>query len=587
MGWQLPNKNENVILIVPPTFWVEAKVLLYSHKLFAYPFLIHRLFDWLSSISKTATLIDCLRDKKTRLLPAGPRTAGPHSARPLPVACWYIGLLRADLIEKLRAAGKPDQVWITSTFTFDQEGIVDVIKLVREVYPDVPIILGGTYPSFFPEAAKRMGADHVHAGLIRQAEDHMGTSIDTSGLAMASRGCPNACSFCGFHMVENLKFMHPVDRILAEVDRLIADDISLIVPYFSNIFAGRHARAAEQLFQALGERDVSFLLWTGLEITAVTPKRARLLRRAGCLDILVPLQTLNPAILAEWGRRGSTATYRDAVAMFKDAGFDNEQIGTDVLIGHPDQSLEEVIRSLCFVWSQGVSPLLLTYTSVPGSKDEKKWTHRIAGIPIESRHPFLFPLADPTYPASDFRQLFVLSRVLPEHIETALGYLDPDSPVPGMIERGLNEFGFDIPQRSIGADLPSKLVDRTTAFLSFSWELVLTLLELGSTAAALPLVDRCERVPVCESRYLEVPRLFFEANEVDAAVRTLQFTAKWLPPSKRTQVLEILGNSDETVASRFLAAVPIVTRALDAWGHSREASAWQQLLPGYDKAVSS
>ncbi len=576
MKWTLPRKEDSVILIVPPVVVIESRTLVYAHRLYLESFHSQRLHQWLSQRCASATLINCADDPQSVPMSRGWRTAGPRSVRPRELPCHYFGLEKDVLLQRLSFLDRPNQIWITCSHVYNRDAARETIEVVREAYPDVPIILGGAYASVCPEDARRIGADCVYTGILEEAETPISVQKGAAGFVVVGRGCPRKCSFCAQHYVENHRYMNDVGKIIRAVDRMIDRGMSLLFPYMSSIFTTTSSGESERLLAELSQRDLSLLLWTGLEPQTVTASRAESLKAAGATDIMIPLQTLAQDTAKQWGRRPGPQAYLDAISMVRDAGFHNDLIASDILVGHPGQRLEEAIRSACFVWSQGISPLLFVYALVPGSTDAKNWAHLLADLPLESRHPHLWPFADPRHPVYHFMQFGILGRVLPQMIDKALEYLDPDTPVPGLIRRYLDEFGFDVPQWKIDAPLPVLRPGYQT-FLSHPWELVLTLLRTGYSEAALPLVDRCVDVEVCAPEYLEIPRRFVSSGHPDAAEKMMRGAARWLPKQSRDFVLAELDVPQRTTLERFAGIARLVADALEANGEPRESAYWREI----------
>ncbi len=60
---------------------------------------------------------------------------------------------------------RPDAVLVTSLMTYWYPGVTAAIRLVREYFPGVPVILGGIYASLCPDHARsHSGADLVLTG---------------------------------------------------------------------------------------------------------------------------------------------------------------------------------------------------------------------------------------------------------------------------------------------------------------------------------------------------------------------------------------------------------------------------------------
>lgn len=55
----------------------------------------------------------------------------------------------------LKQIKKPDLIFVTSQMTYWASGVRETIKIIKKVYPDVPLVLGGIYASLCYEHAKK------------------------------------------------------------------------------------------------------------------------------------------------------------------------------------------------------------------------------------------------------------------------------------------------------------------------------------------------------------------------------------------------------------------------------------------------
>jgi hypothetical protein len=117
---------------------------------------------------------------------------------------------KGDSVELIRGCSfpdrKPDKVYATSLFTWGWKEVWEAVRYYKSLFPTAEICLGGIYASLMPEHAKLSGADHVHIGLVKEAEDLL-PAYDLVpqwkwSILFASRGCPNRCSFCAVPRLE-------------------------------------------------------------------------------------------------------------------------------------------------------------------------------------------------------------------------------------------------------------------------------------------------------------------------------------------------------------------------------------------------
>ena len=118
--------------------------------------------------------------------------------------------VKGDSVELIRGCSfpdrKPDKVYVTSLFTWGWKEVWEAVRYYKSLFPIAEISLGGIYASLMPEHAKLSGADHVHIGLVKEAEDLL-PAYDLVpqwkwSILFASRGCPNRCAFCAVPKLE-------------------------------------------------------------------------------------------------------------------------------------------------------------------------------------------------------------------------------------------------------------------------------------------------------------------------------------------------------------------------------------------------
>jgi B12-binding domain/radical SAM domain protein of rhizo-twelve system len=102
----------------------------------------------------------------------------------------------------------------------------------------------------------------------------------------ASRGCPYNCTFCAKENFRNSYRRRPVSSILAEIDRLRAQDVEYVY-FVDEIFLPN-----AELLEGLAARRLKFGVHTRIDLWK--PAMLELLGRAGCVSIEAGVESLTP-----------------------------------------------------------------------------------------------------------------------------------------------------------------------------------------------------------------------------------------------------------------------------------------------------
>ncbi|MCJ7561188.1 radical SAM protein [Candidatus Bathyarchaeota archaeon] len=141
------------------------------------------------------------------------------------------------------ASFQPDEIYITSLFTYSWKPVHASVFYYRQLYPRAKIFLGGLYASLLPEHAKTSGAE-IHEGLLQEAEELLpdySLVPDWDGsIIFSSRGCIRKCPFCAVPRLEK-EFM-PKKTITHLINSkhkrvILWDNNFLASPYWHDILS--------------------------------------------------------------------------------------------------------------------------------------------------------------------------------------------------------------------------------------------------------------------------------------------------------------------------------------------------------------
>ena len=394
----MPQSGPSLLLINP---WVYDFA---AYDFFARPLGLLYMAGWLRAQGYQIHFLDCLGGPHARTGPFGTGRY-PKEIIPPPPALAGItrrygryGISEAAFRERLARVPTPAAILVTSLMTYWYPGVAAAIRLARERFPDVPVILGGIYATLCPEHAREhSGAHRVVAGpgeaaigplleeitgwpppgaMVPDLEDLDSRPYPALDLLehptylpiLTSRGCPLDCDYCASRQLQPVYRRRDPRAAAAELvywqDQTGLTDAAF---YDDALLLG----ASDHLLVILEElarsgRTFRFHTPNGLHARLITREVAGWLKGANFATLRLGVETtaLGAARLDAKLQAGELEA---ALAYLQEAGFAPDEIGVYLLIGLPDQAEAEVAASVLRVQELGATPVLASYSPIPGT----------------------------------------------------------------------------------------------------------------------------------------------------------------------------------------------------------------------------
>lgn len=367
----------------------------------------------------------------------------PSACAEIPRRYYRYGIHPKGLRMRLQAMPKPDMVWMTSVMTYWHPGIQQTIAGVREVFPDVPVWLGGIYARLCPgHASKHSGADEVIAAPPGELPDKIEAAtgfrlrnrlewasfeawpppaldlVSDPHYAplMTSLGCPFRCPYCASAILQpqwkKKSAASIYDEIMLWRRRFGIEDFAF---YDDALLLQADETLKPTLERICNEGTrIRFHTPNAFHVRALTPEWCRLLHDSGFTTLRLGLETARADRQREWGGKVETQMFYAAVENLRSAGFAADQIGVYLLCGLPDQTPADVADAIRVVRDAGGHPRLAEYAPVPGTP---MWPQAVAASPYDLENEPLyhnntfFACRRPDFTLGDLAELKELARL--------------------------------------------------------------------------------------------------------------------------------------------------------------------------------
>jgi radical SAM superfamily enzyme YgiQ (UPF0313 family) len=319
--------------------------------------------------------------------------------------------------EELARIPTPEAVLVTCVLTYWYPGVQLVCELVRQRFGQVPIILGGVYPTLLPEHARcHSGANIIVSGpgenqilpILRTilgdrlVQERKFEELDDLPLPaydllrntetlpiITSRGCPFRCSYCASALIfpgfEQKRPQQVIGDILFLIRKLNCHNLA----FYDDALLVNSRFHIKPILKGFVDRSFRLSLHSpnGLHVQAIDEELAQLMKAAGFKSIYLSQESLDPVWLKEYSPKASPENLKEALSNLEMAGFDRQQLNVYLLVGLPGQDWKQIKKDVREILSVGLKPRLAYFSPIPGTREWEKIVE--AGILQEDSDPLL------------------------------------------------------------------------------------------------------------------------------------------------------------------------------------------------------
>jgi len=367
------------------------------------------------------------------------------------------GIPEEILLKGLSFLEEPDLICVTSGMTYWYPGVFKLIKITRELFKNVPIILGGIYATLCHDHAKRhSGVDIVFNGIgdseilelisgltqfripqslpVRQALNRHGTGqageirinslpypafdlypkLDYVCIA-TTRGCPFKCTYCASPFLTKGFSKRDPFKVVQEIECWTNHYHVNNIAFYDDALLVEPSKHFILIMKEIIRKGIhcNFHTPNALHIREIDEEVASLLFRGGFKTIRLGFETSDEATQTETGGKVDDQTFKQTIKYLKRAGYTGEEIGVYVMVGLPGQRVGEVEESIAFVKEAGARPMLVEYSPIPHTplfeKAKRKSQFDLENEPLFHNNSLL-PCQWEGFTMADYRRIKVRLR---------------------------------------------------------------------------------------------------------------------------------------------------------------------------------
>lgn len=315
----------------------------------------------------------------------------PEVYRDIPRRYGIYGIPDKVFIRNLQEINGPDYILVTSIMTYWYPGVQHTIRLTKEIFPDIPVILGGIYATLCTEhAVKYSGSEIVLPGPFETAKDEvlksffnpdemdfndfpfpvydLYPSLDYAAV-LTSRGCPFHCDFCASRKLFSLFRQRDPLHVVEEIEYYFRNlNVKNIVFYDDALLVNKDNHLSIILEEVIKRNiKVNFHTPNGIHVSEVDREISQLMYRSGFKTIRMSLESFDPHVLKWMSKKVSREIFSKAVCFLEKAGYNRHELEAYLLVGLPGQRKKGIIEDIEFVISEGVSVRLAYFSPIPGT----------------------------------------------------------------------------------------------------------------------------------------------------------------------------------------------------------------------------
>ncbi len=306
----------------------------------------------------------------------------------------------------------PDEVMITATFTYHIYNIKKIARIIKMMFPQCRVTIGGPAAILIPDGFSFPECDHAHCGEFEDAHNYYPLMqlldyLPDRAIMRFIKGCPNQCSYCAVPKVENQLIFYSYEKIINEFQYYYQLGIREFMVWDSNLMLAKNNLMKFLHYLIDNQYPVSIDGSYGFQIDKLTDDFFQHFFKINQLEgFFIPLESASYHVYYHRFHKPAKMTkIFEQVNILKKYRL---RYLFYIIIGLPEQTVEEIIDSIIFAHKLGGTATLMIFTPIPQTEEYNNYRNFFRSCDYEELNGNFFPIINPELSPVILQEIFDL-----------------------------------------------------------------------------------------------------------------------------------------------------------------------------------
>jgi radical SAM superfamily enzyme YgiQ (UPF0313 family) len=305
------------------------------------------------------------------------------------------GIDKEIFINMLKSIPKPQIILVSSGMTYWYPGVIEVIKILKNYFVDTTVLLGGIYATLCYEHAKKFsGADYVFSGnnisnlidiiseltKINFGHKYIPTDFteyprpcydlynELEYVAIrTSVGCIFNCSYCASTKFNKIFIQKNPETVIDEIEYFYEKYGVRDFAFYDDALLVNADGHILKILDTIKRDGLKCFFHTpnGLHAKFINEKLAEILYESGFINPRLGFETIDEIVQQRTGNKVNTDELLTAIENLIKSGYKNIDIIVYIMLGMPEQDLDDVEKTVEYLKKLNVRISLSEYSPIP------------------------------------------------------------------------------------------------------------------------------------------------------------------------------------------------------------------------------